>query len=121
VENLTLGEKIQELRLDKGLKQKDLAKVLNVTISTISHYELDIHSPELEIFKKIAIYFNVSADYLLGTKNEPTPYNKDDRTVIRLSVKFPEELKKELKEYVRFLTLKHKKESKKRVDNKNKI
>jgi len=67
---MTLGEKIEELRSDNGLSQKELAKMLKVAASTISHYETDTHSPDLENLVKIADMFNVSLDYLLSRTEE---------------------------------------------------
>ena len=60
------GEKLSELRKDYGLKQKDIATLLNVAVSTVSNYETDSHEPDLENLCKLADLFHVSTDYLLG-------------------------------------------------------
>lgn len=39
------GERLAELRKDRGLKQKDIAALLNVAVSTVSNYETDSHEP----------------------------------------------------------------------------
>lgn len=62
----TFADRLTILREDRMLYQKELAKELNVTTGTISNYENDVHSPDLETLVKIADYFNVSTDYLLG-------------------------------------------------------
>ncbi len=64
----TLGQKIKELRKEKGLTQIQLAEKLNVNKSTIAKYETDKIEPSLLLLKQIAIFFDVSADYLLGIK-----------------------------------------------------
>jgi len=63
---MVLGDMIQELRKDKKLDQKDLAKLLNVTIGTISNYENGEHNPSYESIIILADFFDVSVDYLLG-------------------------------------------------------
>lgn len=63
---LILPEMIAELRKDKGLLQKELAQLLGVSIGTVSNYETGVHNPEIETLIKLADYFNVSVDYMLG-------------------------------------------------------
>jgi len=62
-------ERIKEIRKEKGLKQSELAKLLDTTQKTISDYENGISNPDLERLIKIADIFNVSTDYLLGRKD----------------------------------------------------
>ena len=50
--------------------QKDLAEILNVTLSSISIWERGINYPEVEKLIEIAEFFNVSIDYLLGSSNK---------------------------------------------------
>lgn len=45
---MKIGETILELRKDRGLKQKQVAAVLNVATSTISNYETDTYEPDLK-------------------------------------------------------------------------
>ncbi len=61
-----VGDLLSELRLDNKLKQKDVAKFLNVSIATISHYESGVNMPDLETLVKLANFYGVSVDYLLG-------------------------------------------------------
>ena len=63
---MMLPEMIAELRKDKGLLQKELAQLLGVSIGTVSNYETGVHNPEIETLTKLADYFNVSVDYMLG-------------------------------------------------------
>lgn len=66
----TFGEKLKELRIEKELTQKDLAKMLNVRNTTISAWEKDIAEPPYETLRKIAVLFDTTADYLLGLEDE---------------------------------------------------
>lgn len=67
---------LKELRKKHNISQKDLAREINVAPSTISMYEKGKRSPNDELLKAIATYFDVSTDYLLGhiRKND----NKSD-------------------------------------------
>lgn len=65
----TLGDRIKQLRKDNKLTQKELGEKLNVGKSTISQYENNINTPDIEIIRKISKIFDVSVDYLLGDTN----------------------------------------------------
>lgn len=60
------GEILAELRLDRKMTQKDLAKELHVSVGTISNYEKGAHFPDLEKLINLADFFDVTTDYLLG-------------------------------------------------------
>ena len=62
----TFGELLAELRRDRGMKQGELAKLLNVSSSTISNYETGTQIPPMERIITIADIFHVTTDYLLG-------------------------------------------------------
>ena len=63
--------KLRELRNYKGITQAELAKHLDVTQQAVGRWEKAITSPDYETLKKIADYFHVSTDYLLGRSNNP--------------------------------------------------
>ena len=62
----TFGEKIKELRKKRGLTQPELAKELGVSNGMISNWENDVNEPGLSHIKNIAIFFDVSADFIVG-------------------------------------------------------
>lgn len=62
---MTFGQRLANLREEKGIYQKELAAILSVSPSTVSNYENDVHFPDIEILCKLANYFDVSTDYLL--------------------------------------------------------
>lgn len=70
------NEIIKELREDNNLTQSELGQILNTNQRTISQYERGTRQIPVEIIIKIAKYFNVSTDYLLGLTDTPTSSNK---------------------------------------------
>lgn len=60
------AKRLKMLRIREDLYQKDLAEILNVTLSSVSIWERGINYPEVEKLIEIAYYFHVSIDYLLG-------------------------------------------------------
>lgn len=63
--------RLKELRKRKGLSQLRLATDLHTTQNTISRYETGEREPGINELIKIANYFNVSVDYLLGRTENP--------------------------------------------------
>ena len=64
--SIGFASKISSLRREKNITQKDAAPDLGVSQALLSHYEKGIRECNLEFVKKAAVYYNVSADYLLG-------------------------------------------------------
>ena len=67
----SMYKRIRELREDRDLLQKDLAKYLNCTQVTYSRYELGQRDIPTAILIKLADFYNVSIDYLLERTDEP--------------------------------------------------
>lgn len=63
-------ERLRELRTEKGMSQKELARLLNTTNSSVCDWERGRSEPNLETVALIARRFEVSADYLLGLEDE---------------------------------------------------
>ncbi len=68
--------RLRDLREDKDLKQKDLAEFLQVHQTTYSDYELEQLNIPVAVLHKLADFYGVSVDYLLGRTNVKTPYPK---------------------------------------------
>ena len=66
----TFGEKIKELRKEKGLTQKELAAKIGQAQSTIFYWEQDKQKPDIYSLKKLCDLFDVPADYLIGRIDE---------------------------------------------------
>lgn len=115
-----LGNRIKILREEKGLKQEDLAKEMSVSPSTIGMYEINKREPNNELVLKLAEFFNVSTDYLLGKSDIRNPEKIDDDKInIGLSTKDytppTEEQQEKIEEYAKFVlknNLKKKEENK---------
>lgn len=60
------GERLKELRIEKGVGQNKLAKDLGLSNASISYWENGKQEPSASAVYKLALYFGVSADYLLG-------------------------------------------------------
>ena len=61
--------RLKDLREDKDLKQADIAKILNISQTNYSKYELEKINIPIETLKKLAIIYNTSLDYILGLTN----------------------------------------------------
>ena len=68
--------RIRDLREDNDLTQKELAKVLNCSQQVYSNYELGQKDIPTAILIKLADYYKVSIDYILGRTDKNTPVNK---------------------------------------------
>lgn len=77
--------RLRDLRRENNLTGEQLASALNMKQSAISKWENGLQEPSKENLKKLAAYFHVSSDYLLGLTDEREPYKKP--------LKFEEELK----------------------------
>ncbi len=73
-----LGDRLKRLRLEKKLTQEELGKKINVTKVSISGYENGNRTPDTETLQKLADFFNVTTDYLLGRTDDPNPPESDN-------------------------------------------
>ena len=64
-----MKSRIKQLRQKRGVIQEILAAELGITQQMLSKYERDITLIKVDIIKKIAAYFNVTTDYLLGVSD----------------------------------------------------
>ena len=64
-----LGQRLKDLRENKGIQQKDFAKMMEINVVTYLHYEKGQRQPPLEFICKIAQFYGVTVDYLLGLEN----------------------------------------------------
>jgi len=66
--SMIIGSRIKYLREANDMKQKELAAILQLSPSTINKYEKGERIPEIKHLIKIADFFDVSTDFLLGRK-----------------------------------------------------
>lgn len=88
----TLGDRIKQLLTEKNITQEELGKIVGVVKSTMSMYEGGKSTPNDDIKKMLANYFDVSIDYLMGFTDERKQYKvsvpelnkKDEKDVEKL-------------------------------------
>ena len=67
---MTLGQKITNLRKARGMTQEELSESIGVTRQTISKWELDTSTPDLDYLCRLCDLFGVTADYLIRPEKE---------------------------------------------------
>ena len=100
---LNFGDRLRSLRQSKDLSQSEFAKQIRISKSAVNMYERGEREPNFETLEKIADYFNVDLDYLLGktdcknrnhivlpVKDETPPSLNDkqqqgDRNILRIA------------------------------------
>lgn len=71
-----LSRRLRDLREDRDLRQEDVAKAIDIPTRTYGNYEMGIRSVPLDILVKLARFYEVSTDYLLGLTDIRKPYPK---------------------------------------------
>lgn len=64
------GIKLKALRQERGITQRRLADIIDVSVAAISSYETGGNYPSIDVLIKLCGYFNVSADYLIGLNDK---------------------------------------------------
>lgn len=99
---MSFGTRLRELREDHDLTQKEIAAVISVSPRMVSFYESGEHFPRDEsILFKLADYFHVSTDYLLGYSN--VYFEKEAQALNELFCSLPQPAQKNLLDYAAFL------------------
>lgn len=71
--------RLKELRAKKGLSQSAFAKAFGVAQNTVSNWENGNRTLDAETASRIANYFHVTVDYLLGRTDEPRQLSLDEQ------------------------------------------
>ena len=84
---MEFAKRLQELRKEKNLTQEDLATKLNISPQSISKWENNLSTPDLEMLLNLCHILNVSADYILGNNNIATLTQKDpNKLLLKLEI-----------------------------------
>lgn len=67
---MEFGDRIAHLRNNKNLTQNDLADKVGISRASLSHYEKNRREPDYDTLKKLADFFNVSTDFILGREHQ---------------------------------------------------
>jgi transcriptional regulator with XRE-family HTH domain len=132
---VVFGKRLSQLRKSHNLSQYDLADKLRFSRGQIANYEQGQRQPDYETLEKIADFFEISVDYLLGRTEDPSPtrqpqvkessntYDKEDDLDEKVRemmddpetgiffkdyLSAPEEKKKEMRKFMKFLLLEEK-------------
>lgn len=73
---LTFGEKLVSIRENKGISQKGLAELLDISPTRLNYWEKDKRQPDMEMIKKIVAILNISFVDLLGREEQLNPDGK---------------------------------------------
>lgn len=76
------AQRLRELRRERGLTQIQLAQKLNVSNGTVGMWETGKREPDFETITRLATFFHVSTDYLLGHVNNPF-FHLDNERILR--------------------------------------
>jgi transcriptional regulator with XRE-family HTH domain len=68
---MILGQRLKQLRKQRGLSQQEVANRLKINRVTYSQYEVNRRQPDYETLNKIADFYQVSLDYLVGRTDDP--------------------------------------------------
>lgn len=84
---MELKDRIRSLRKEHNLKQSELAEAIGVNGGSVSKFETGLKAPSRETLQRIADYFNVTADYLLGRSNTKELNEMLDRKYFDLKIR----------------------------------
>ncbi len=110
---MNFAHRLKQLRKDFKLTQEELSKKLSSSRSTIAGYETERKEPDYETLKKIADFFNISIDYLLGrtdvrSQEQNSIYQENNNSIpfLKELEALSEESKEELEKYMQLLKIK---------------
>lgn len=69
--NEILGKRLKELRVKHDKKQEEVANAIEISRARYSHYENNHVEPDIDILKKLANFYKVTTDYLVGYSDSP--------------------------------------------------
>ncbi|MCI8484730.1 MAG: helix-turn-helix transcriptional regulator [Lachnospiraceae bacterium] len=65
------SERLKDLKNERNLFQKDIANAIGISLRAYQYYEAGERKPDIEILEKLADYFEISTDFLLGRTDNP--------------------------------------------------
>lgn len=71
---MKMNQRLKGLRLEKQATQRDVAESIGVATRNVQNFEYGTAKPKLETLIRIADFFNVSLDYLVGRSDNPQRY-----------------------------------------------
>lgn len=77
--SMEYGERLKKLRNEKGISQQEFADRLKINRSTYARYELGKTQPDFETLQKIADYYSVTIDFILGRSDNTNTQTNDEK------------------------------------------
>jgi transcriptional regulator with XRE-family HTH domain len=127
-----LGKRLKEARIKAGYTQIEASKKLGISNGTLSGYERNYRDPDTETLNEMAKLYNVNVDYLLGNTDKPHLETREERAIYNIDESIeklledpefmiaykempgtPEEAKKELIRFMKYLKYEEEKKKKK--------
>lgn len=87
---MEFGERIKQIREDRGVSRKELAEELGIPYTTLRNYEMGTREPGHKTLVELAKIFNVSCDYLLGIEYHGKGLTPLQEQLLQLTDKMPE-------------------------------
>lgn len=103
------GQILKELRKSKGLNQSYFAEMLGISLTAYQKYEHGTAEPNFDNLSKLADFYGVTTDYLLGREPLPDPFadlnisREDEEELIETYMSFPPEVRAILIDSIRKL------------------
>lgn len=82
-----LGDRLKRLRNQRGLSQEELSKRLHLSRGTYAHYEINKRQPDYVTLQKIADFYGVTTDHLLGRDEEKYFLNRFSQRSYKILLK----------------------------------
>lgn len=89
--------RLKEIRKSKNISQEQAANALGISVRAYQNYEYEQREPNIEMINKLADFYGVTTDYLLGREPLPNPLagcEKDEAAVIEKYLSLPSEVRK---------------------------
>ncbi len=80
---MMFAKRLKVLRAERDITQAEFAKIIGVAQQTVGSWEKGKSTPNYELLNKIADYFNVSADYLLGRESHNASLSTEQKTILK--------------------------------------
>ncbi len=94
---MNIGNQLNQLLEEHGVKQKELADFLNLSASTVNGYVRNRRQPDANTLVRLASYFNTSTDYIYGLTSVREPsvssYTAEERLLIHIYRSIPDDKK----------------------------
>jgi transcriptional regulator with XRE-family HTH domain len=76
---MSIGSRLTDLRIKKGLTRVQLAEELKIPMTTLRNYEQDQREPGHKFLLEVSRYFGVTTDYILENEKAPAPEGAEEK------------------------------------------